>query len=608
MVATRRWRIAAIVTVFLLSALWYIRHKPRAWSYGYAPYIPALPKAPADDGKVHLVKLPDRYPVSSYIPYPTGSPANIPLVQASQPRESAAEKQERLKRKRAVLSSFLHSWEGYKEHAWLRDEVSPMSGQWRDTFGGWAASLVDTLDTLWIMGLKNEFEVAVRAVETIDFSTTMEKDINIFETTIRYLGGFLAAYDVSEGRYPVLLAKAVEVGELVMSCFDTPNRMPITRWDWQKYTQGNTQEAPGGSLVSEPGSLSLEFTRLSQLTNDPKYYDAVQRISDIFEEGQKTTKMPGMWPVSIDLSKPASGAFSEDNFFTLGGMSDSLYEYFSKQYLIMGGLLEQPKKLYEGFIEKAKEHMFFRIYNPKDENLTVSGDIKVIGHGLIPNLTPNGQHLTCFAGGMVGLASKIFNRPSELTIADELTSGCVWAYDNSPNGIAPEIFSVMPCPKNYDCKWSQAIWHKALADMHPLAGGIVEDDGSQSERVLKTAKENRLAPGFTEIPDRRYILRPEAIESVWIMWRITGDKKWQEAAWRMFQAIEKVSRTDIAAAAIMDITVDPNDVKGMRMDSMESFWLAETLKYFYLCFEDFGVVSLDEYVLNTEAHPFRRPV
>ncbi len=48
------------------------------------------------------------------------------------------------------------------------------------------------------------------------------------------------------------------------------------------------------------------------------------------------------------------------------------------------------------------------------------------------------------------------------------------------------------------------------------------------------------------------------------------------------------------------------DAADMKMDSMESFWLAETLKYFYLCFEDWGVVSLDEWVLNTEAHPLRR--
>ena len=75
----------------------------------------------------------------------------------------------------------------------------------------------------------------MHACEEIDFTTTEENDINVFETTIRYMGGFLAAYDISEAKYPTLLAKAVEVGELLMSVFDTPNRMPISRWDWQKY-------------------------------------------------------------------------------------------------------------------------------------------------------------------------------------------------------------------------------------------------------------------------------------------------------------------------------------------------------------------------------------
>jgi mannosyl-oligosaccharide alpha-1,2-mannosidase len=30
---------------------------------------------------------------------------------------------------------------------------------------------------------------------------------------------------------------------------------------------------------------------------------------------------------------------------------------------------------------------------------------------------------------------------------------------------------------------------------------------------------------------------------------------------------------------------------------MESFWLSETLKYFYLIFSDVDLISLDEYVL-----------
>jgi len=39
---------------------------------------------------------------------------------------------------------------------------------------------------------------------------------------------------------------------------------------------------------------------------------------------------------------------------------------------------------------------------------------------------------------------------------------------------------------------------------------------------------------------------------------------------------------------------------------MESFWLGETLKYFYLIFAEPDLVSLDEWVFNTEAHPFKR--
>jgi len=40
---------------------------------------------------------------------------------------------------------------------------------------------------------------------------------------------------------------------------------------------------------------------------------------------------------------------------------------------------------------------------------------------------------------------------------------------------------------------------------------------------------------------------------------------------------------------------------------MESFWMAETLKYFYLIFSEPELVSLDDFVFNTEAHPLRTP-
>ena len=232
MPALRRLRVVALSILFAFVTLFYLMNERNTWNYGYSPY-PDFPSA-ADLKPIIWSPLPDRYPVSSLIALPTGAPKDIPAVQSSLPAESGKQKKERLRRRDIVKESFQHSWRGYKEHAWLRDEVAPISGRHRNTFGGWAATLVDSLDTLWILGFKEDFELAVTAAESINFNSTDQDLINVFETTIRYMGGFLGAYDISDGKYPSLLKKATEVGDLLMSCFDTPNRMPITRWDWQQ--------------------------------------------------------------------------------------------------------------------------------------------------------------------------------------------------------------------------------------------------------------------------------------------------------------------------------------------------------------------------------------
>lgn len=118
--------------------------------------------------------------------------------------------------------------------------------------------------------------------------------INIFETTIRYMGGFLGAYDISDGKYPKLLQKATEVGNLVYGAFDTSNRMPVTRWRWKDRLLGIKQEAGENSLIAELGSLTLEFTRLSQLTSDPKFFDAIQRITNVLHDVQPKTHIPAL--------------------------------------------------------------------------------------------------------------------------------------------------------------------------------------------------------------------------------------------------------------------------------------------------------------------------
>lgn len=185
--------------------------------------------------RIHWERMPEHFaiPSESLIPIPTGNPKAIPKIQFDFKDESSNSKIDRERQLLAVKQVFEKSWAGYREHAWLMDELSPISGDFRNPFCGWAATLVDSLDTLWIMGLKEEFDEAAKAVDSIDFTTTMRNDIPVFETVIRYLGGLIAAYDLSGGRYQNLLNKAVELAEVLMGAFDTPNRMPTTFYYWK---------------------------------------------------------------------------------------------------------------------------------------------------------------------------------------------------------------------------------------------------------------------------------------------------------------------------------------------------------------------------------------
>jgi mannosyl-oligosaccharide alpha-1,2-mannosidase len=62
------------------------------------------------------------------------------------------------------------------------------------------------------------------------------------------------------------------------------------------------------------------------------------------------------------------------------------------------------------------------------------------------------------------------------------------------------------------------------------------------------------------------------------MYRITGEKKWQDKGWKMFEAVVRHTATEAGNSAIDSVlTKSPSP-----LNEMESFWTAETLKYFYL--------------------------
>ncbi|KAJ9145019.1 alpha-1,2-Mannosidase [Pleurostoma richardsiae] len=513
------------------------------------------------------------------IALPKGKPVRLPRIQHIFRAESTADTLRREARRQEVRAVFLKNWHSYRKHAWMRDALLPISAGGKDQFSGWAATLVDSLDTLWIMGLREEFDEAVEAVARIDFGQASSTSVNMFETNIRYLGGLLAAYDLS-GR-SILLQKAVELGDLIYTGFNTEKRMPVDFIDFELAKTGQTLVVEALVVSASPGTLSLELTRLSQLTGNPKYYTAISRVMELFYSHQNETRLPGLWPtyVSMGTQNVVSG-----NQFTLGGCADSLYEYLPKMYTLLRGRNAKYETMSKEFMDAANRHLLFRPMLPGGEDILISGSASVPGDGHVL-LDPESEHLACFLGGVFALGGRLFSRPDYVATGSRLALGCAYAYRAFPTGMMPERYNMVACKSRQVCEWDERAWDEA--------------------RKSRPEWKEHLPLGFTTAKDPRYILRPEAIESLFVLYRITGLADFREAAWDMFQAVSNATATAYANAAVLDVTKVQRPQP--QEDYMESFWLAETLKYYYLVFSPPDVINLDDWVFNTEAHPFRIP-
>ncbi|KAL6243062.1 hypothetical protein RBB50_010162 [Rhinocladiella similis] len=510
-------------------------------------------------------------------------------------------------RQNAVKREFLHAWTGYQDHAWMADGLLPLSGGKKHQFCGWSATLVDALDSLIILGLDEEFQEALNATLTIDFAQSVENcNVNLFESTIRYLGGLMAAHDLSnDGR---ILPKLIELGDMLHSAFNTSNGMPCTMC--KLATKDAVVESSENAALADVGSLYLEFARLSQVTGDDKYMHTVDMLSDVLARSQNDSSIPGLWPENLSprlVDGPQAYDFArKSSRYGLGAMSDSAYEYLVKAHLLVGKTRNVYQTMWDLASRQIKRYLLFRALIPgANETDIIFPGIASRSLGSTQTLLETRtEHLACFAGGMFAMASRIFNNPDDFHIGEQITNGCVWAYQNSPSGIMPETLTLLPCSVNdgLQCAWDDSYWAVQSNRPENCMNGYCQS--------------SRYPPGFLQVKDPSYKLRPEAIESVFIMWRLTGDEYWREVGWEMFQSIIEHTRSPFGHAALFstmevyqrdtyDRGLMVRKVLARQMDDMESFWFAETLKYFYLLFSDPSLISLDEWVLNTEAHPFR---
>ncbi|KAK4701339.1 hypothetical protein P7C70_g4893, partial [Phenoliferia sp. Uapishka_3] len=411
---------------------------------------------------------------------------------------------------------------------------------------------------------------------------TSPTTIPTFETTIRYLGGMLSAYDLSGD--PLMLARATELGDWILPALGTKQGLAICRYELGSNPAGGSS---GRSVLSEVGSLTMEFTRLSMLTGDETYFLAVQRAMDTLDtgfprhagDGQRRGRLGSLLPAYVDAGHPNSMSGE----YTFGGLADSYYEYLVrleiKQYQLLGGVSSQYGRMYSEAIDSAYQWLIRPVeVIPGRTGLTTIG---VMAWG---SWSARLEHLTCFAGGMLGLGSRLLGRQYDMGTALNVTEACAWAYESSTTGIGPESLTF------YDAHDPSRYYVVDAPDF-----GWSDGNGQ--------ARKPRGNPMGIRTSDTKYIGRPETIESVFYMFRLTGDRKWQDRGWQMFTSWVEHAITDVGFATISNV----NFVTTRLQDSMESFVLAETLKYYYLLFSPPDLISLDDWVFNTEAHPFRIP-
>ncbi|XP_032426137.1 endoplasmic reticulum mannosyl-oligosaccharide 1,2-alpha-mannosidase [Xiphophorus hellerii] len=440
----------------------------------------------------------------------------------------------------AVRDAFRHAWKAYREYAWGHDELKPITKSFSEWFG-LGLTLIDSLDTMWIMGLKEEFAEARSWVEK-ELSFDKNVDVNLFETTIRILGGLLSCYHLTGDQ--LFLDKAKDLGSRLMPAFKTPSKIPFSDVNIGKGT-AHPPRWTSDSTVAEVTSVQLEFRELSHLTQDPQYQDAVNEVMRLVH--RLPGKHDGLVPMFINTN---SGQFSHKGVFTLGARADSYYEYLLKQWIQGGKTEDELLEDYLQAVEGVKKHLVRQ---------TGPGRLTFIGELSHNRFNPKMDHLVCFLPGTLALGVHSGLPPDHLDLAQQLMETCHQMYKQMETGLSPEI-----------------------------AHFNMQGDEGQDVSVKPA--------------DRHNLLRPETVESLFYMYRFTKDGKYRDWGWDILQSFNAYTKVPGGGYTSINNVRDPAN-PGPR-DKMESFFLGETLKYLYLLFsDDEELLSLDKYVFNTEAHP-----
>jgi mannosyl-oligosaccharide alpha-1,2-mannosidase len=328
------------------------------------------------------------------------------------------------KRALAVKAAMQHSWNGYKRRAWGFDELKPQSGRGQNNWGGMGVTLLDSLDTLWLMGMKAEFaEAAEWCATKLNFN--IGRTVSTFETTIRSLGGLLSAYDMSGNK--MFLDKALDLGRRLYKAFNTPSGIPVGQVNLQTGAGHNAAWTSSASVLSEIGTLQVEFRYLAEVTGNQEMFN---KVTKVFETVRKNNAMSdGLAPIYVS---PQTGRFTTSRV-TFGALGDSWYEYLLKCWLQGGKTEAWLRDMYDKSMDGMINKLLKRSH---PSNLAYVSDWD--GSRNVHKM----DHLVCFLPGILALGAYTKpdspNRDRDMMVAKSLMYTCYQMYARMETGIAPE--------------------------------------------------------------------------------------------------------------------------------------------------------------------------
>ncbi|KAI1290261.1 Endoplasmic reticulum mannosyl-oligosaccharide 1,2-alpha-mannosidase [Halotydeus destructor] len=464
-----------------------------------------------------------------------------------------------------VIDAMKHSWNAYRDHAWGADHLRPITFGKQNWFNV-GLTILDSLDTLIVMGLDDEFKTALEWVEeTLTFD--IHKDVNCFEMTIRVLGGLESAFHLT--KKPVFLAKAVDVGDRLIHCFDSPSGLvPYSDVNLKTRTPKSPGWSPDSSL-SEVSTVQLEFRDLSRLVKEAKFEETSFKTS--LHLHSLAAGEGHLLPMYIN---PTTGQLTPSTI-TMGARGDSYYEYLLKQYLQTG--IDWLQEDYLDAVDAIKSRLIQTTMGPK--KLVYIAELQRKSTVFHPKM----DHLVCFLPGTLALGHYHFMKngvshrghlqidgtanshkwserfSDHLQLAEDLARTCYEMYNFTATGLSPEI----------------------------VYFGVTEEE---EEIYVRPA-------------DTHNLLRPEYVESLFYLYHITGKEMYREQGYRILESFNKYCRVATGGYTTIDDVRSPENPRPKNMQ--ESFWTAETLKYLFLLFsEDKNLIRkiLDHYIMNTEAH------